>query len=100
MMLQDDGSLAPELLNGEFVRAVRVAALSNLAEGASLRQSSPTEAFELISSAYRLHANANAIEWLSARYIQLGQDAEYWGRFAESAEDFVTEIVSRFSRPQ
>jgi hypothetical protein len=99
-MMQDDGSLTPELLNGEFVRHLRVAALGDLAKGASLRQSRPTEAYELISSAYRLQANANEIEWLTARYIQLGQDAEYWGRFAESAEDFVTKIVGRFNHPQ
>jgi hypothetical protein len=99
VVTQDDVSLMEDLLNGEFVRAVRVAAFSGLMQGASLRQSNPAEADMLFVSACRLEANANEIEWLTARYVHLGEEAEFWGRFAKSVDSFVASAVNRINYP-
>lgn len=64
-----------------------------------MRQTNPAEAEKLLVSAYRLEANANEIERLTARYIRLGEEADFWCRFAASADSFVASAVNRIKHP-
>jgi hypothetical protein len=65
------------VLKGDFVRALRVEALSLLANGAAIRNTNPVVAVAFILSAMRLKARADEIEWLAATYVCLGKEVEF-----------------------
>jgi hypothetical protein len=89
----DDAASLDEVLKGDFVRALRVEALSLLANGAAIRNTNPVVADAFILSAMRLKARADEIEWLAATYVHLGKEVEFWTRVIESPREYIQMIT-------
>ena len=93
MVASDDAVSLDDVLNGTYVRELRITALSWIGKGVTLRHSHPTKADVLIQGAMRLKAQADEIEWLAQRYVRLGQEIEFWTRVVESPQEYVRMIT-------